>query len=141
MTAKTLKRIGLGLLAAFAVFLLGDFIPSLFPFSSIELPVVGEFFYWQALEGAILMFAAAFAGAYVAKVSFVGPAVLFAVSIWAISIHLLYATAAPVGQVELANLIAKSIPSLVLVVSVAAFGALFGSSFARKREGNDVIAA
>lgn len=141
MNAKDSKQIGLGLLTTFLVFLAGDFIPSVFPFSSIELPVVGEFLYWQAVEGAILMSVAACAGAYVARLNFIGPAVLFSICIWAIGVHILYAVASSAGQGDFSSIVVRQSPNLLLTMIVAALGAYFGSGFAKEIGENDVTAA
>lgn len=71
-----LKRIGIGLLAMVAVSIGLAFLPALFPFA----PSHDQFFLSQPLptvEQSLMMVVAAFAGACVARVPFVLPAILY----------------------------------------------------------------
>lgn len=73
------KRIGLGLLTTLLIAIAFDLIASMVPASWTDERLAGYFSVWPGVGAAVVGFFAALGGAYVARVLFVIPVVLFAI--------------------------------------------------------------
>ena len=135
------KRIGLGVLTTIAVLAIFDVLPNPIPSSLVGFRILGYFYFWPAVGGAIVMFIAAFAGAYVAKVRFVIPAVVLAALFWAFVVYFLNSIAAVAGQNDLISVAGSNILGLIFGCLGAVFGAKLGLFAAGKRPNGATSAA
>ena len=141
MNTTRLKRIGLGVLAAIAILSVFDLLPSFMPSSAINYRIFGHFYFWIAVEGAVVMFIAASVGAYVAKVNFVGPAVLLSIAAWVFTIYFLNSIAATAGQSNVFGVASINALGLLFGACGAGIGALVGGRFARQKTEENAVGA
>jgi hypothetical protein len=140
-TVNKLQRIALGLIVAVFVLLVVDAIPMPFASKSVEYRLFGSFYVWPAVYGLLTTFVAAFAGAIVARVNFIGPAVLLAVVAWVLTVYFLGSIATAAGQDLLFEAAATNIIGLLLSIVGAVFGALTGRRFFKTGVQNATTAA
>jgi hypothetical protein len=141
MNATRLKQIGFGILTAIAVLSVFELLPSFVPSSVHNYRVFGHFYFGLAIEAAIVMFIAASAGAYVARVNFIWPAILLAVAVWFLVVYILNSIAAAAGQGDLLGVASINVLSLLFGACGSAIGALVGSRFARKTTEENAVGA
>lgn len=129
MVNERLKRTVMGILAAIAVVIAIE----AFPYGlSAELAMkrLGGYFYvWPAIYGLPKVFVAMFVGAYVARASFVGPAIVLSALGWAFAIHFLNQIAHAAGQHSLTDVAAMNFVGLLIGVGGALLGAIAGRRF------------
>lgn len=143
MSAKGMKRIGLGVAAASGVLVLISILGMLLSPSSSDSSAdkLLETFYVMPpaamLGSAAAMFAAALAGTWVARRNFVAPAAFLPLALWFFIIYILYSIATATGQGDFFGIAAKN--SLLLLPSVAGAlgGALVGQRLFRHRWNNE----
>lgn len=126
MITTTTKRIGWGLLTAIAVAIAFDLLPNLVPASLVHVRLLGFFYIWSAVESALVMFVAALAGAYVARVPFVVPAVMLVAVNWSLTVYFSNSIATAAGQGDLLAVAGSNIPGLILGGVGATIGAWYG---------------
>jgi len=141
MNAIRPKRIGLGILVTIAVLGVFDLIPSFVPSSAIDYRLFGYFYFWVAIEGAIIMFMAALIGAYVAKVNFVGPAVLLSITVWTFTVYFLNSIASAAGPDDILNVASINILGLLFGAYGSGIGALVGRRFAKAKTEENAVGA
>jgi hypothetical protein len=132
MRTQLIERTGLGLLTAILIGTAFDLAPSVFPGSWAHERLFGFFYVWTGVEGACVMFLAALGGAYVARVPFIGAAVLLAVGSWMLTVYLLTSITAVSGQGDILVVAGSNILGLLLGVGGAAAGAYLGGSLSRR---------
>lgn len=132
MKATGLKRLGLGVLVAIAVLSVFDLLPSFLPSAAISYRIFGQFYFWLAVEGAVVMFVAASAGAYVAKTNFVGPAILLSIAVWAFTIYFVNSIATVAGQDNVLAAAGTNALGLLLGAFGAGIGAFIGGCIANR---------
>lgn len=121
-------RILLGLLAMLAVGLLFDFLPSI---PTPHYRIFDFFWVFPGLESAVLVFVAAAAGAFVARVRFVVPAIAFTALSWALGVYILNQIGAPMGQDNILELAGSNILGLLFGIIGAGLGARIGEKISR----------
>jgi len=141
MSTEIAKRIGLGLLTAILIGTAFDLAPSLFPGSWAHDRIFGFFYVWSGVEGACVVFLAALGGAYVARVPFIGAAVLLAIGSWMLTVYFLTSIAAVSGQGDILVVAGSNVLGLLLGVSGAAAGAYFGGRLSRRNAESSANAA
>ncbi len=134
------KRTALGLAAMLALLVVLDFLPRPWSaYSSSE-----AFFYfaiWPSLWGTFNIAVATFVGAYVAKVNFVGPAVIF-VFIMALIVTLLAQTiSVDVEAASYFEILARNVVNIAFALVGAVVGAVVGEWFSQRRRRPDSHAA
>jgi hypothetical protein len=132
MSTEITKRIGLGLVTAILIGTACDLAPSLFPGSWVHERIFRYFYVWSGVEGACVVFLAALGGAYVARVPFIGAAVLLAVGSWMLTVYLLTSITAVSGQGDILVVAGSNILGLLLGVGGAAAGAYLGGRLSRR---------
>jgi hypothetical protein len=135
------KRIGLGLLTAILIGTAFDLIPSLFPDPWAHERIFGFFYVWSGVEGACVVFLAALGGAYVARVPFIGAAVLLVIGGWVLAVYFLTSIAAVSGQGDILVVAGSNVLGLLLGVGGAAAGAYLGGRLSRRKTESPANAA
>jgi hypothetical protein len=125
------KRIGLGLLTTLLIAAAFDFVPSFLPVTWASERLAGYFYVWPGVEGACVGFLAALGGAYVARVPFIIPAVLFATVSWIGVICFLNSIAAVAGQGDILAVAGSNALGLLFGIVGAAAGAYVGGHISR----------
>ena len=126
------KRIGLGLLTTVLIAAAFDLVPSFLPDTWARERLAGYFYIWPGVEGACDGFLATLGGAYVARVPFVIPAVLFATGAWVFVICFLNSIAAAAGQDDILAVAGSNALGLLLGIFGAATGAYIGGRISRR---------
>lgn len=128
------KRIGLGLLTAILIAAAFDWAPSFLPDTWARERLGGYFYIWPGVEGAFVGFVAALGGAYVARVPFVIPAVLFATGNWILVVYLLNSIAGAAGQGDILAVAGSNALGLLSGIFGAAAGANLGGRLSKRDE-------
>lgn len=128
-----IKRIGLGLLTAVLIAAVLDLAPDVLPETWADERLAGYFYIGPGVEAACVGFLVALGGAYVARVPFVIPAVLFATATWMLVIYLLNSIAAAAGQSDILAVAASNALGLLFGNIGAAAGAYIGGCLSRER--------
>lgn len=131
MSARRFKRIGIGLVATIVILIMFDLLPSSLPLSLVQYRIFGYFYFWSAVQGAIFIFVATFAGGYVAKVSFVAPAVLLSIGAWLAAVYFANSIAATAGEDNIMAVAGSNVAGLLF----GAVGAAIGASVGRRVAG------
>lgn len=129
-----IKRIGLGLLTTALIAAGFDLLPGILPEALARERLAGYFYVWPGVEAACFGFLASLGGAYVARVPFVIPAVLFATGTWAFDIYFLNWIAATAGQGDLLTVAGTNALGLLSGIVGAMTGAYVGGRIARRDE-------
>lgn len=121
----------LGLGAIVAVGLIYEFLPSgpfpthlVFGEQNVFFPTV-----WDLLAS----FALFALGGYISRCRFMPVAIFFAVLIWVLGQNILYQIALPTGQADILNITLGNVPSLLMIVLMAALGAFAGEQLYGRR--------
>ncbi len=125
----------MGVLAAIAVTLVFEFLPSGITADIAGRRLGGYFFVWPAVIGLPKIVIAMFVGAYVAKSNFVGAAVSLSIIGSVSGIYFLNQIAQAAGQNSLADVIAMNSIGTLIGIGGAVVGAISGRRFYRKRRG------
>ena len=127
-----LKRVGIGYFVMIVVSIGLAFLPELFPFA----PAHDQFFLSQPLptiEQSLKMVVAAFAGAYVARVPFVLPAILYYVAATSYVFYVLVLIAEPAGPVSYVEIAARNSIGAGVGLIATALGAHLGFKASESR--------
>ena len=136
MIGSKLKGLILGILAAIAVTLVFDFLPTGITAEIASKRLGGYFFVWPAIFGLPKIVVAMFVGAYVAKTDFVGAAISLSIIGSATAIYFLNQIAHAAGQHSLADVIAMNSIGTLIGIGGAIFGAIAGRRFYKSRHGD-----
>jgi hypothetical protein len=129
-----IKRIGLGLLTAVLIAAALDLAPSFLPEAWARERLAGYFYVWPGIEGACVGFLATLGGAYVARVPFVFPALVFAIGSWIFVVYFLNSIAAVAGQGDILAVAGSNALGLLFGILGAAGGAYLGGRLSRRDE-------
>lgn len=132
MNAAKLKRLGLGVFVTLAVLSVFDLLPSFLPAPAIDYRILGHFYFWPAVSGAVGMFVAASAGAYVARANFVGSAIFLSITLWSFAIYFANSIATVVGQGDILAVAGTNVLGLLFGAFGAGLGAFVGGCFANR---------
>jgi len=138
LVSEKLKRIALGILAAIAISFALEALPSGLSSELAMKRFAGYFYVWPAIYGLPKVFVAMFVGAYVARSSFIGPAVFLSVLGWAFAIYFLNQIARAAGQHILTDIAAMNVVTLLIGIGGAAGGAYAGRLLYSRR--NEIAA-
>ncbi len=141
MNSSDFKRICLGLAASVGILIVLDILASLMVHAGVTEQAATSSPFELAVKAAISMFVAAFAGAYVARVGFIGAAVLLTLGIWLFLVYTVNSTAAVAGQSDLSGVALQNGLSLLLGLTGAVAGAWLGRRFSRRGGSNVANAA
>lgn len=131
-------RLLAGIAVSIAVLLVLDLLPwkiSTAQYSSAQL------YFGLAATAAISMFAAAIAGAIVARSNFVGPAVILAIGVWYLAASFLEAVSRAYDLDNLVPYLVANVGGLTLTIGGAVIGALIGRRIYTPNEDNASNAA
>lgn len=134
---KTFRLIA-GVVVSIGVLLVLDLIPwksDASQFSSAQLFLV------LGATAAISVGVSSFAGAIVARVNFIGPAVLLALGAWYLAGTFVEAVSPSIGLAESTLILVANLSGLALTVGGAIIGASVGRRFCKQNEDNDSITA
>ena len=132
MSRKTLRMV-LGIAASFAVFFLLDFFPWETDISHFG---VNQQYFLLAVTAAVVVFLAAFAGAFVARKNFIGPAVLLGILGWTAVISFLEAASSAYSPDNFFPYAVVNVGGLAITIGGSISGAMFGSRFSNQDSGN-----
>ena len=140
MQIDRLKRTAYGVLAAIAVTLAFEALPSGLSSDLVMKRLGGYFYVWPAIYGLPKIFVAMFVGAYVARGKFVVPAVVLSVIGWSFAVHFLNQIAQAAGQHNLTDVAAMNAVGLLIQTGGAVLGAIAGYRFYLGRNKSTVSA-
>ena len=140
MQIDRLKRTALGVLAAIAVSLAFDALPSGLSYELAMKRVAGYFYVRPAIYGLPKIFFAMFVGAYIARGKFVVPAVILSVVGSSFAINILNQIAHAAGQHNLADVASMNAIGLLIQTGGAVLGAIAGYRFYLGRRESTVSA-
>lgn len=128
-----MKQMALGIAACVFVLSVAGLAPSPISDELVEKQYFGIFYIWLAVEASMYMFIAALVGAYVARTSFIGAAVLIAAATWGLSIWLANLIAVSAGQSDLGGVALSNVAALILPAASGIPGAVLGRRLGNER--------
>ncbi|MBT8097653.1 MAG: hypothetical protein KJO19_11505 [Woeseia sp.] len=138
MNTVKVVRFVLGVAVSIGVLLVLDLVP--WKSDAGQLSPVQLYFVLGAM-GAISVGVATFAGAIIARVNFVAPAILLACAAWYLAGSYVQTMASSNGSTESTWILLANLSGLALTFGGAIIGALVGRRLSKENEGNDSIAA
>ncbi len=129
MIGNKIKGLIPGILAAIAVTLVFDLLPTGITAEIANTRLGGYFFVWPAVFGLPKIVVAMFVGAYVAKTDFVGAAISLSIVGSMTTIYFLNQIAHAAGQQILSDVIAMNSIGTLIGISGAIVGAIAGRRF------------
>lgn len=119
----------LGIVASLAVFFLLDLFPGNTDISNFG---VNQRYFLLAATAAVVVFLAAFAGAFVARMNFIGPAVLLGILGWIAVISFLEDVSFAYGPDDFFPYAVVNFGGLAITIGGSIGGAIFGSRFSKQ---------
>ncbi len=131
MAKKTLRMM-LGVAASLAVIFLLDLLPW-----SIDITDFGinQQYFLLAVTAAIVVFFAAFAGAFVARMNFIGPAILLGILAWTLAISFLEVLSSGYGPDDFISYAVANVGGFAVTIGGSIGGALIGSRLSKQDAG------
>jgi hypothetical protein len=128
MAKKTLRMM-LGVAASLAVFFLLDLLPW-----SIDITDFGinQQYFLLAVTAAIVVFLAAFAGAFVARMNFIVPAILLGILGWTLAISFLEVLSSGYGPDDFISHAVANVGGFAITIGGSIGGALIGGRFSKQ---------
>ena len=137
MSGKILRMVS-GIVASLAVFFLLD----LFPWKTdISDFAVNQQYFLLVVTAAVVVFLAAFVGAFVARMNFIGPAVLLGILGWTALISFLEAVSPAYSPDDIFRYAVVNVGGLAITIGGSIGGAMFGSRLSKQDSGKGSISA
>ena len=124
---KTSKRVTIGLVVSIAILVILGEIPIPIADAYFTYRLFDYFYAWPGVGGVLAMLLAALGGAYVAKIRFIVPAIVLAISQWILIIHIANSIGAAAGQDNLFAVAFSNVLGLLFGVIGGATGAYLGA--------------
>jgi hypothetical protein len=129
--ARYLIRVAFGSLASLAVFFALDLLPWKIDITDYS---TNALYVFLSITAAMSVFIAAFAGAIVARVNFLGPAFALSVLGWTLVVSFLKAVSAAYNSNDFVPYLVANATGLTIVIGGGVSGALLGQRFAKPVE-------